>query len=282
MIDNTGIVRILFLFLLSLLSSSGLLHAQCSVLIGGTDFTDKTNSDTLWVGDLTASNRRDPQATRSFTGVGIGHADSAQMFAMDTAVYAITNPHLLDSSYINVDKHMYVVKSMITHSSIFSYNITGLQKGSTYTAKFRIYNVKLILHRVRRLIRGLNGNCRVGNSPDSYGAGLVSTTTALKPGTYEDVTVTGTLTGAAYSVSIQVWTGYNTPKCGAYGISDLEVYGCYKPMVKSSQGIEICKESSLSSVSIRNITPVLICGTSRLMVAKHGRMQELRRIYMKR
>ena len=247
---HTGIVRILFLFLLSLLSSSGLLHAQCSVLIGGTDFTDKANSDTLWVGDFNGIKQKGPSGNTFFTGVGIGHADSAQMFAMDTAVYAITsNPHLLDSSYINVDKHMYVVKSMITHSSIFSYNITGLQKGSTYTAKFRIYNVKTDTSPCAKANPWAEWKLSVGNSPDSYGAGLVSTTTALKPGTYEDVTVTGTLTGAATSVSIQVWTGYNTPKCGAYGISDLEVYGCYKPMVKSSQGIEICKgEQSIISL----------------------------------
>lgn len=83
--------------------------AQCPIVVGGSDFVDKAHSDTIWAGDFNLLETKGPNGSK-FTSQ-LPHADSAQAFMdPDQNVYAVTtNPHLLDSTYIDVDQNMLVV-----------------------------------------------------------------------------------------------------------------------------------------------------------------------------
>lgn len=247
--------------------------SDCNVLVGGSNFLDVASSDTLWISDFNLIKQIGPSGN-SFSSA-YPTADSAQMFGMDTAVYTITsNPHLLDTSFVRVDQHMFVVKPVYgqnVNTKLFGYSIPGLKAGSSFTIKFKVCNLLTDTSECAVANPWANWKVRAVVNPDAYGSmkdvviddilvngtsnksGTDVSTAILigKPGAdASEVEITGTLTGEATTLNFQIWPDYNLPQCTGVGIYDLEVHGCYKPKVKSSQGLEICRgEQTLISLS---------------------------------
>ena len=232
---------------------------DCGLLLGGTDFVDAANSDTLWISDFNTIKQNGPSGNTMSSA--FSNADSAQMFGMDTAVYTITsNPHLLDSSFINVDQHMMVFKTNVANgdfSKILSYQISGVEKGSSYTIKFKIVNLLTDTSECAMANPWSAYNVTVGISPNQYGQSDEGSIESLtidgnevtgnsidygKPGTAaKEVVLTGTMQGTNTVLDFQIMGAYNMVSCGAFGIYDLEITGCYKPKAKASQGLEMCR-----------------------------------------
>lgn len=237
----------------------GNVSAQCPVLVGGTDFVDLSHSDTLWTGDFNLTEHNGPSGNQMSSA--LPHADSAQQFKMaDELIYTITtNPNLLyDSLYHSIDKNMFVVKNKVENPTnpnvkFFSYKVNNLKKGSDFTVKYKIVNLVTDSSKCATSNPWAQWNIRVAVNPDAYGASenkdafeLPKPTNAAELTQYE---LKGTLGDAEDYLDFQVWPGYNLPECGAIGITDIEIYGCYKPKVISSQGLEICRgEQTLISL----------------------------------
>ena len=223
-----------------------LLSAQCPVLIGGSDFEDIGSSDTLWNGTFSLTKQKGPTGNSFLSD--FPHADSAQMFYEDLALYAITsNPHLLDSTYIDIDKNMCVIKTKYddVKNAMFKYRINGLQPGTNFNIKMKIYNV-IDPNKSSCSFLEWQSGIRLVSKIDQYGnvpENSISESIKLgAPGSdFIDVNLSGTLPATDNYLEFSILPDYNLSKCAAFGITDLEVYGCYKPKVKSTMGIYICQ-----------------------------------------
>ncbi len=223
-----------------------LLSAQCPVLIGGSDFEDIGSSDTLWNGTFSLTKQKGPTGNSFLSD--FPHADSAQMFYEDLALYAITsNPHLLDSTYIDIDKNMCVIKTKYddVKNAMFKYRINGLQPGTAFNIKMKIYNV-IDPNKSSCSFLEWQSGIRLVSKIDQYGnvpENSISESIKLgAPGSdFIDVNLSGTLPVTDNFLEFSILPDYNLSKCAAFGITDLEVYGCYKPKVKSTMGINICQ-----------------------------------------
>ena len=232
--------------------------AQCPVVVGGSDFTDIAHSDTVWVADFNATSQTGPSGNKFSSSFAF--ADSAIMLSGSEPVYAITsNPNLLnDSDYVDVDKNMFIISTQKTantpNEKYFGYRINGLEKGSSFSVKAKIYNLMTDSSECATANPWAEWGVRAMVNPDAYGQTKVSETVKLKKpadgqGTYSELLLTGKLDASVDFIDFQVWPNYNLPECAAIGITDLEIQGCYKPKVKSNMGIEMCRgEQTLISL----------------------------------
>lgn len=241
-----GLVASLFLVVIQAFSP---VAAQCPVLVGGSDFYDIAHSDTLWAGDLNLIETVGPEGSK-FTS-GIAFADSAQAFQdPTTTVYAVTtNPHLLDSTYVDVDQNMLVAcigakdPEKYTNTKLISYKVGGIEKGSDFTIEFDLYGVNGTKYGIGKGAQSWDPyEVTVGIDLDQYGASAskVSKSYRVDPGTKTHVTMTGSLAAGLDYIKLDVIAGYNYVAGMAIGITNLRIKGCYKPHVTSSMGIEIC------------------------------------------
>lgn len=235
--------------LFMVLQASSPVAAQCPVLVGGSDFYDISHSDTLWNGDLNLIETIGPDGSK-FTSA-LAHADSAQAFPdPEQSVYAVTtNPHLLDTTFVNIDKNMLVAgigaeeAEKLTNTKLISYKVGGIDKGSDFTIEFDLYGVNDTLYGIGKTAKSWDPyEVTVGIDLDQYGASSCKTSKAYRvdPGTMTHVVLKGTLAPTLDYIKLDIIAGYNYVNGMAIGISNLRIQGCYKPHVTSSMGIEIC------------------------------------------
>lgn len=237
--------------LLLVLQAFSPVHAQSDlVLVGGSDFLDKAHSDTLWCGDLNLIETVGPEGSK-FTSA-ITHADSAQMFQDSSMnLYAVTtNPHLLDSTYVDVDQNMLVAHiaynkddAVAANTKLISYKISGIKKGSDFKVTFKLWGLNGTDYGVgHNYVSWDPWDISAGIDLDQYGSSSCDVKESFKvtPGNVVEVTLEGTLPDNLDYIKLDIATGYNYKYGCTLGISDLRVYGVYKPHVTSSMGIEIC------------------------------------------
>lgn len=223
--------------------------AQCPVLVGGSDFYDMAHSDTLWAGDLNLVETVGPEGSKFSSG--LVYADSAQAFLDSTrSVYAVTsNPHLLDSTYVDMDQNMLVAhigkedEADYKLTKLISYKIGGIEKGSDFTIEFDLYGLNGTKYGIGKTAASWDPyEVTVGIDLDQYGASSCKVSDAFRvdPGTSTHVKLSGTLADGLDYIKLDIIAGYNYVKGMTIGISNLRVKGCYKPHVTSSMGIEIC------------------------------------------
>lgn len=223
--------------------------AQCPVLVGGSDFYDMSHSDTLWAGDLNLVETVGPEGSKFSSG--LVYADSAQAFLDSTrSVYAVTtNPHLLDSTYVDMDQNMLVAhigkedEADYKLTKLISYKIGGIDKGSDFTVEFDLYGLNGTKYGIGKTAASWDPyEVTVGIDLDQYGASSCKVSDAFRvdPGTSTHVKLSGTLADGLDYIKLDIIAGYNYVKGMTVGISNLRVKGCYKPHVTSSMGIEIC------------------------------------------
>lgn len=246
---HTSFRGLVVLFLLMAFPVLSPVSAQCPVLVGGSDFYDMAHSDTLWAGDLNLVETVGPEGSKFSSG--LVYADSAQAFLDSTrSVYAVTsNPHLLDSTYVDIDQNMLVAhigkedEADYKLTKLISYKIGGIDKGSDFTVEFDLYGLNGTKYGIGKTAASWDPyEVTVGIDLDQYGASSCKVSDAFRvdPGTSTHVKLSGTLADGLDYIKLDIIAGYNYVKGMTVGISNLRVKGCYKPHVTSSMGIEIC------------------------------------------
>ncbi|MCQ2191486.1 MAG: hypothetical protein MJZ23_01305 [Paludibacteraceae bacterium] len=227
----------------------------CDVVVGGTDFVDKAQSDTLLVGDFNQLITKGVDGGKFGSGILV-HADSAQQLTnnYEFSAYGVTtNTQLIDPTYNKVENALVLHLSSDAKGGdqlLFTYQVNGLKPGSDYEVSF---TVTLLNGPENELAKELEKRYKLGQSginvytnPDGYGnsgtkpAGMTDADLSFNKKYVIPVTIKGTLKAHEESVQLYLKTNYNFSAGLTLAISDLTVKGCYDSKVISNDGLNVC------------------------------------------
>lgn len=234
---------VLIILSFSIFSVNKIYSQTCSQIVAKTHFQALTGHENDYYYDFNLVKQIGPSG--NILSSAASFASAVADFTQSRFVYSMTsNPQKLNNDYMDVNDTMLVIKMQTgTNSPLFSYKATGLQAGSNYTVKFRVYHLPKVSTSCYNTNQYVNTEIKVGVNPDSYGNGMTVKqfgSQAAGWAQYYDYTVSGTLSASQTSVDFQIWTGYNFNNCSAIGIGYVEIIGCLDAKVKSSQGSEVC------------------------------------------
>lgn len=169
---------------------------------------------------------------------------------MGSNFYCITsNPHQLNDDFIDVDKKMfvaYVPSSVSPNEKLVTYQVNGLKPGSDFEIKFTFYHVNQTGYNENQpYLTEIETNMEVGVLCDAYGrpAAGKSENINVKTGESKEFVLKGTLPENIDYINLDFLANYNFQPC-TFGISDIEVKGCYVPEIVTTTGYESCAGES--------------------------------------
>jgi len=228
---------------LAFVSISQVKSQTCSQLVGGTHFQALPGHENDYYYNFNLVKQIGPSG--NILSSSATFANAVADFTTSQFVYSMTsNPRKLNNDYMDVNDTMLVVKMQTgTNAPLFSYKVSGLQAGSNYTVRFKVYHLPMYQSACQMTNQWVNTEIKIGVNPDVNGNGMSIRqfgSQAAGWGQSYDYTLSGTLAAGQTSVDLQIWTGYNFNTCSAIGIGFVEVIGCLDAKIKSSQGSEVC------------------------------------------
>src|SRR5690554_4150017 len=206
------------------------IYAQtCTNTVGGTTFNPIPEHMNDYYFHMNFAEQDGPSG--NFLTSPAALASDVLDFLGNNFVYAVTsNPNKLRSDFVDVDDFMCVIKLQTgTNSPLFNYNIYGLQPGSNYSVRLKIYHLPIFDSDCHNSNKWQQTNLRIGVNPDQYGNGLSDYSLGSEAASWGksfDFTINGTLAAGESNLNLEIRTGYNFHTCSAIGIAEIEVIGC--------------------------------------------------------